>query len=109
VDVKYKLIRSYAVTDAALHDSNMFEQLLADNMNKDVWADSAYRSADRLEKLAQDGFREHIQRKGRGNRPLKPREQEGNKTKAKIRSRVEQVFGVQAQRAGNLLLRTISA
>ena len=107
VDVKRKLIRSYAVTDAALHDSNVFEQLLADNTSRDVWADSAYRSAERLECLAQDGFREHIQRKGSRNSPLTPREQEGNKTRSRIRSRVEHVFGVQAQRAGNLLLRTI--
>lgn len=107
VDVKHKLIRSYAVTNAALHDSNVFEQILADNTSKDVWADSAYRSADRVERLAQDGFREHIQRKGSRHRPLTPREQEGNRTRSKIRSRIEHIFGVQAQRAGNLLLRTI--
>jgi transposase, IS5 family len=107
VDVKHKLIRSYAVTDASLHDSKVFEQILADNTSKDVWADSAYRSVDRLERLAKNGFREHIQRKGSRNRPLTPREQEGNKTRSKIRSRVEHIFGVQAQRAGNLLLRTI--
>ena len=107
VDVKHKLIRSYAVTDAALHDSNVFEQLLVDNTSKDVWADSAYRSADRLKRLSQDGFREHIQRKGSRNRPLTPREQEGNRTRSRIRSRIEHIFGVQAQRAGNLLLRTI--
>ena len=105
--MKQRLIRSYAVTDVAPHDRNVFEQLLVDNTSKDVWADSAYRSADRLERLAQDGFREHIQRKGSRNRPLTPREQEGNKTRSRIRSRIEHIFGVQAQRAGNLLLRTI--
>lgn len=107
VDVKHKLIRSYAVTDAAQHDSNVFEEILSANTSKDVWADSAYRSADRLERLAKNGFREHIQRKGSRYRKLTPREQEGNKTRSTIRSRVEHVFGVQAQRAGNLLLRTI--
>jgi len=107
VDVKHKLIRGYAVTDAAQHDSQVFEQILSNNTSKDVWADSAYRSADRLERLAKEGFREHIQRKGSRHRKLTPREQEGNKTRATIRSRVEHVFGMQAQRAGNLLLRTI--
>ena len=107
VDVKHKLIRSYAVTDAALHDSNVFEQLLSANTSKDVWADSAYRSAQRLERLAKDGFREHIQRKGSRNRPLTLREQEGNRTRSKIRSRIEHIFGVQVQRAGSLLVRTI--
>ena len=107
VDVKHKMIRSYAVTDATLHDNKVFEQLLADNTSKDVRADSAYRSADRLERLTKDGFREHIQRKGSRCHPLTPREQEGNRTRSGIRSRIEHIFGVQAQRAGNLLLRTI--
>ena len=107
VDVKHKFIRNYAVTDAARHDSQVFEQLLTANRSKDVWGDSAYRSAERVEQLAEDGFREHIQRKGSRNRPLTPREQDGNRTRAKIRSRIEHVFGVQAQRAGNLLLRTV--
>jgi IS5 family transposase len=107
VDVKHKLIRSYAVTDAALHDSQVFEELLCDNTSRDVWADSAYRSAERLEYLAEAGYREHIQRKGSRHHPLTPREQEGNRTRSRTRSRIEHVFGVQAQRAGNLLLRTI--
>ena len=107
VDVKHKLIRSYAVTNASLHDSNVFEQLLSDNTSKDIWADSAYRSEERLERLAEDGFREHSQRKGNRNRPLTAREQEGNRTCSRIRSRIEHIFGVQAHRAGNLLLRTV--
>jgi len=107
VDVLHKLIRSYAVTDAALHDSKVFEQILTDNTSKDVWADAAYRSADRLKRLSDDGFREHIQRKGSRNHPLTPREREGNRARSRIRSRIEHIFGVQAQRAGNLLLRTI--
>jgi hypothetical protein len=39
VDVKHKLIRGYAVTDAALHDSKVFEQILSENTSKDIWAD----------------------------------------------------------------------
>jgi len=107
VDVKYKLIRNYAVTDAALHDSNVFETILSDNTSKDIWADSAYRSEERLERLQEDGFREHIQRKGCRHRKLTESEQRGNRSRSRIRSRVEHVFGVQAQKAGNLILRTI--
>lgn len=51
IDVKHKLIRSFSVTDAALHDSNVFEELLTDNTSKDVWADSAYRSQQSLDRL----------------------------------------------------------
>jgi len=107
VDVKHKLIRGYAVTDAALHDINVFEQLLSANTSRDVYADSAYRSAEKLEGLAEAGYREHIQRKGRRSHPLTAREQEGNRTRSRIRSRVEHIFGIQVQRAGTLLLRTI--
>ena len=107
VDVKYKLIRNYAVTNAALHDSNVFETLLSDNTSKDIWADSAYRSEERLERLQEEDFREHIQRKGCRQRKLTESEQRGNRTRSRIRSRVEHVFGVQAQKAGNLILRTI--
>jgi hypothetical protein len=60
-----------------------------------------------MEQLAKEGFREHIQRKGNRHRHLTPREQEGNRTRAAIRLRIEHAFGVQAHRAGNLLLRTV--
>lgn len=107
VDVKHKLIRSYAVTDAAQHDSKVFDEILAENTSMDVWADSAYRSAERVMELSANNYREHIQRKGSRHRKLTEREQDGNRSRAKIRCRIEHVFGVQAQKAGNLLLRTI--
>ena len=48
VDVKYKLIRKYKVTDAAVHDSRVFEELLDEtNTSRDVYADSAYCGAPR--------------------------------------------------------------
>lgn len=79
-----------------------------DNSSRDLWADSAYRSAEHLKTLSDQGYREHIQRKGRRNHPLTPREKQGNRTRARIRSRVEHIFGIQSMRAGgNLLIRTI--
>ena len=108
VDVKYKLVRRYDVTDASVHDSNVFEELLdKKNSSRDVWADSAYRSQDKLDELERRRFREHLQRKGCRNKTLTEKEKQGNYTRSKIRSRVEHVFGIQSQRAGNLLLRTI--
>ena len=45
-DAKHKLIRHYAVTDAAVHDSQELDELLdTGNTCNDVFADSAYRSA----------------------------------------------------------------
>ena len=108
VDVKHKLIRVYAVTDASVHDSQVFGDLLhEDNSSRDVYADSAYRSEESLEMLGGQGYREHLQRKGYRNPKLTNWEKRGNHTRSKVRSRIEHVFGVQAMMAGDLLLRTI--
>ncbi len=108
IDAQHKMIRAFAVTDASVHDSRQFEKLLDENnTSREVWADSAYRSEGRLAELERRGFRERLQRKGCRNKPLSEREKRGNRTRSKVRSRVEHVFGVQAMRAGNLLLRTI--
>jgi transposase, IS5 family len=51
-DRKYKLIRRYHVTDASVHDSQVIDDILTNNNTaKDVWADSAYRSAETEKKL----------------------------------------------------------
>jgi IS5 family transposase len=108
VDVKHKLIRGYAVTDASVHDSQVFGDLLHEgNRSKDVYGDSAYRSEEILEMLKGQGYREHLQRKGYRHRKLTDWEKQGNHTRSKIRSRIEHVFGVQAMMAGDLILRTI--
>ncbi len=45
IDRRHKLMRRYRVTDAAVHDSQVVEELLTpDNTASGVWADSAYRS-----------------------------------------------------------------
>jgi len=108
VDVKHKLIRRYEVTPASVHDSQVFESLLdRDNSSRDVWADSAYRSEEKLAELKRRQYREHLQRKGSRHKKLTEREVRGNRTRSRIRSRVEHVFGVQAKRAGTLLIRAI--
>jgi IS5 family transposase len=108
VDVKHKLIRDYEVTDASVHDSQVFEDLLdEDNSSRDVWADSAYRSEEKLQQLKTRKYREHLQRKGCRHKKLTDRETQGNRTRSRIRSRVEHIFGVQAKRAGSLIVRVI--
>jgi IS5 family transposase len=108
IDVKHKLIRDYDVTSASVHDSQVFETLLdEDNSSRDVWADSAYRSEEKLEALGENRFREHLQRKGCKHKHLTEREKRGNRTRSRTRSRVEHIFGVQAMRAGDLIIRTI--
>jgi len=108
VDTNHKFIRDFAVTDAAVHDSQVFVELLDEtNSSRDVWADSAYRSGENLARLELRGYREHLQRKGCRHRKLTDWEKRGNRTRSRIRCRVEHVFGIQAQVAGNLILRTI--
>lgn len=107
-DVKHKFIRDYEVTDASVHDSQVFEELLdEENTSKEVWADSAYRSENSLERLGAMGYREHLQRKGKRNQPLTEREKKGNRTRSTVRSRVEHIFGVQTMRAVDLIVRCI--
>ncbi len=37
IDNKNKFIREYEVTDALVHDSQVFEELLSPNTSRDVW------------------------------------------------------------------------
>ena len=107
-DVKYKLIRRYTISSAEVHDSNVFEELLdPQNTSRDVWADSAYRSQERINGITEMGYREHLQRKGSRHKQLTDWERQGNRTRSKIRSRIEHIFGIQAQRAVTMIMRGI--
>lgn len=108
VDVKHKFVRRYDVTDAATHDSQVLDDVLDEtNTSGDVYADSAYRSAEIHERLETNGYRDRIHEKGYRNRPLTERQKAANTKKSRIRARVEHVFGVQAQMAGQVIVRTI--
>ena len=108
VDKQHKLIRRYTVTDAAVHDSQVLDDvLLPKTAGRDVWADAAYRS-DEIERLLQKRkLRSRIPHKGYRNTPLTARQQETNQRRARIRARVEHVFGHQVTAMGGKLLRTI--
>jgi IS5 family transposase len=108
VDRRHKLVRRYHVTAASVHDSQVVEDILdPDNTASDVWADSAYRSAEIEEKLRERGLKSRIHRKGRRGKPLGEREQQGNQTRSKVRARVEHVFGAQSNDMGGTLVRCI--
>ena len=104
VDHKHKLVRSYAVTPANVHDSQLLDKLLdEDNTSKALWADSAYRSKEQEARLRKKHYRSHIQRKGSRNQPLTDREKQGNRSRAKVRVRVEHVFGAQCATRSKLI------
>ena len=108
VDRMHKLVRRYHVTDAAVHDSQVVEELLTrGNTGSGVWADAAYRSAEIEITLKAKGLASHIHRKGKRGKPLTEQAKASNRTKSSVRVRVEHIFGAQANDMGGTLVRTI--
>ena len=108
VDRRHKLVRRYAVTDAAVHDSQVIDELIDHpNTSQGVWADRAYRSAAIERMLRARGLNSHIHRRAAHNRPLRAREQAVNRGRSRVRARVEHVFGAQSHEMGGTQTRAI--
>jgi IS5 family transposase len=108
IDAKHKFIRRYEVTQASVHDSQCFEQLL-DPRNRDrtVYADSAYRSEAHERMLKRKRFTSRVHHRAWRDRPLNKREQRENRARSRIRARVEHVFGHQVKAMRQTLVRGI--
>lgn len=107
-DRRHNFVWDYEVTDASMHDSQKLDDLIdADNTASDVWGDSAYRSAETERKLEDKGYRSRIHHKGRRNKPLTARQIKANRTRSKVRVRVEHVFAFQERSMGGKLVRTV--
>ena len=111
VDAEHKMIREFEVTAASVHDSQVFDELLDqskdENGNKRaVFADSAYRSKEQEARLEVVGIESQVCEKGSRGHPLTEEQKAANHQKSKTRSRIEHVFGAQAQMGGHLV-RTI--
>jgi IS5 family transposase len=108
VDKQHKLIRRYTVTDAAVHDSQVLEEVLQPKTaGRDVWGDAAYRSEEIEGELKKRKLRSKIQYKGYRDKPLTAQQKEVNRGRSRIRARVEHVFGHHVTAMGGKLLRTI--
>ena len=108
VDRRHKLVRHHEVTDASVHDSQVFDDILyEDNMALGMWAYSAYRSAEIEAVLKAKGLRSRIHRKDRRNKRLSNREKQGNKARFSVRARVEHVCGAQSNDMDGTLVRSI--
>ena len=110
-DQTHKLIQTYTVTDAAVHDACAMDDLLdtradANGAKRPVYADSAYRSTEREAALAEQNITSQICEKGNRGHPLTEVQKIANRAKSKVRSRVEHIFWAQAQ-MGGLWVRTI--
>ena len=95
-DAGNKLIQSYSVTHAAVHDSQVFDVLLdhatdADGNKRAVYADSAYRSEAQEQRLVEADMANQVCEKGTRGKPLTEEQKLSNRTKSKVKARVEHV------------------
>ena len=108
VDRKTKLVVEERSTAANVHDSQVFDELLGkpSKRGRDVWADSAYRSAEQEQGLKRHGFRSHVHERAYRDRPLTEAQQQENRRKSRVRVRGEHVFATMTQ-MGGMTVRTI--
>ena len=108
IDKAFGFIRRWDVTDAARHDGRMLRQGLLDKTNtgSGVRADSAYRSKQNEAFLARHGFVSHVHHRKPKGRLMPKHIRRGNRTKAKHRAPVENVFAGHKHMMG-MAVRTI--
>jgi len=109
IDKESKIILTFEVTDASVHDSKTIVDL-CDERDKVISADSAYvgeKLAENLkEKCGKDVVLE-ICEKGYKNNPLTDEQRASNREKSRVRSRVEHVFGFMTMSMGGIFIRSI--
>jgi IS5 family transposase len=99
VDSKTKLVHSAVATAANVHDSQVLDDLLHGDETR-VWGDTAYAGQKRTLKEIAPQSRDFTQQKASRNRALSAQERNRNRTKSRVRSRVEHVFHILKCRFG---------
>jgi IS5 family transposase len=108
IDNKSKLIDTYEVTSAEVHDSQPSEALIREEDNgQDFYADSAYTGDTIDTMLKSKGLTPKIIERAYRNKPLTDEQKANNKEKSKVRCRVEHVFGFVTQNMGDFCMRCI--
>jgi transposase, IS5 family len=93
-DQHSKIITDYKVTSANVHDSEVIRELVTHkDRGQKVYADGAYRSAAIEQDLAKKGVKSMIHQKGYRHKLLTQKERKRNKSKSRIRARIEHIFG----------------
>jgi transposase, IS5 family len=101
-----KLITTYAVTDASVHDSQELETLIdRDDAGQKLYADSAYIGQD--ESIDWCGMTSEVHEKGARNHALTDEQKASNHLKSKSRARVEHLFGFITNSMDAMHVRTI--
>jgi IS5 family transposase len=94
--------------DTSVHDSKKFDGVLNQaNTSTDVYADSAYHSAEPEAKLSLRGLHSRIHQRANRNHPLSNAQENANRQKSKVQARIEHVFGTQQTSPGGRIVRTI--
>jgi transposase, IS5 family len=108
IDRRHGIIRRQKVTDAAAHDGARLREGLIDpsNTGSEVWADSAYRSAENERFLRAAGKTSRIHRRRPKGKPMPERTARANAAKSAIRAHIEHPFAHQ-KRPMRLVVRTI--
>ena len=103
-DSKTRLIHSLQTTPANVHDSQVMEHLLHGAETR-VWGDCAYGGQRERMLSKAPHAQDFTNRKGTGNKPLSDAERGRNRTKSKVRARVEHPFHVIKQVFGFVKVR----
>lgn len=108
VDKDSKMIISFEVTPANVHDSQIIEYLIEPD-DKAVWADSAYSGNEIKQKLKSinPNIEINIIKKAYRNRPLTEKDKKANHLMSKVRCRVEHPFGHIAKAMNGMATRAI--
>jgi transposase, IS5 family len=93
VDSDSKLVHSAAVTAANMHDSQALADLLHGDETR-VWGDSAYTGQGEVLAEHAPNAQDFTHAKGCRNAPLTEADKRKNRTKSKVRAKVEHVFRV---------------
>ncbi len=92
-DSKTKLIHSVSVTSANVHDSQQLPHLLHGKERR-VYGDAAYTGQTPVLRAIAPKARDFTNEKGRANRQLTEAQRSKNRTKSRVRAKVEHAFGV---------------
>lgn len=107
-DTKSKFIDKYKVTDASVHDSQVLDDLLAEqDKGQDLHADSAYTGEDQENVISKYNMNNKVHEKGYRNKPLTEEQKTNNREKSKTRARVEHVFGFMEQSMNGLFIKSV--
>ena len=91
VDSKTKMVHSVVVTAANVHDSQALGDLLHGDERK-VWGDSAYTGQSEVIREHAPKAKDMTNKKGFRNRPLTQKDCDKNRTKSRVRAKVEHLF-----------------